>query len=333
MKEPKQGYKILWEKTPLEGAKILRILSGLPIADLPDHITGYPVTELGNYCFAPECKLPNTYKTFYSDVSKKTVTELCGNYLQSVHLPDTLEIIGDYAFYNCRNLSDISCSSRLHSIGSDAFMNCHNLHQIFFRCTPTEKSCLRQILTQISWDTEVFFIGNSSLDNSSKQAVLLYPEYYEAYDEIAPAHIFGRKIVGEGFRARQCFKNDIIDFSQYDKTFSKACVEESESTLCRFAYHRLRYPYQLSDECKTQYTNYIRTHDKILCQQFIKHKKFNDLKFLFQEKLLSPQTSQSALTLAAQSGWSEGCAGILRWKQQQKQISQLTKYKFEDFNE
>ena len=331
MKEHGKHYYLFWEKTSAQSAKILRFFSNLPIADIPDQIEGYPVTELGNYCFAPECRLPDTYKIFQTNISIDSVTELCGNYVESVRLPDTLEIIGDYSFYNCRNLSHIICSGKLHTFGSDAFMNCHHLHHIFIRCAPAEKTGLRQILAQISWDTEVHFIGNLKPDTSDPQAVLFYPEYYEAYDEIAPAHIFGRKIIGEGFRSRQCFENNVVDFSQYDKIFPQACVEESERTLCQLAYNRLRYPYHLSEASKTQYANYIFTHGKILCRQFIQCKQLNDLLFLFQEKLLSPQNSQFALTFAAQTGWSEGCAGMLRQKQMQKQPKQRTKYEFDDF--
>lgn len=67
---------------------------------------------------------------------------------------------------------------------------------------------------------EVTFQGKTG------QTAVFYPEYYENYDEIAPAHIFGRSIEGEGFRARQCFKEGVPDLSQYDTIFPKACAEE-----------------------------------------------------------------------------------------------------------
>lgn len=325
------NYHIFWEKTDDQNARILRVFSDLPIAVIPAQIAGCPVTELGNYCFAPECRIPDNYLTADTGAPATAVTALCGNYLESVQLPDSLEMIGDYAFYNCRNLSDITLSSRLHAIGSDAFMNCHKLHQIFLKCTPVEKTSLRQILAQISWDIEVSFLGKDDTGLSQKEAAVFYPEYYEAYDEIAPAHIFGRKIIGEGFRARQCFSNDTIDFPQYDRIFQKACVEESQQTLCRLAFDRLRYPYQLSDADKIQYAGHILAHGKVLCRQLIHGKQLEDLLFLFQEKLLTPQNICYALTLAAQSGWSEGSAGILRWKQLFSEPLPHARYEFEDF--
>lgn len=339
MKNQTQNYCIYWEKTSAQSAKILRVFSNLPVVRLPERLEGYPVTELGNYCFAPVCTIPENCFIFDTSHSEN-ITEICGNYLQSIELPESLARIGDYTFYNCRNLATLTCSHRLQAIGSDAFMNCHNLHRIFLRCEPQEKSGLRRILAQISWDIEVFFEGNSGTKSSASsqndalpqdKASVFYPEYYEAYDEIAPAHIFGRNIIGEGFRSRQCFQDGRMDFPQYDKIFPKACVEESVQTLCRIAFDRLRYPYQLSALCRQQYADYLLVHGGILCRQFIQDKNTQDLLFLVREELLSRQAVMSAQTLAAQTGWSEGSAQLIRFCQSRQKSATCTAYTFDDF--
>lgn len=331
MKEQTPNYHIFWEKTTDQNARILRIFSDLPIAEIPAQIADHTVTELGNYCFAPDCRIPDKHLTVDTYTPRTAVTALCGNYLESVQLPNSLKKIGNYAFYNCRNLSAITFSGRFLTIGSDAFMNCHKLHQLFFACAPMEKTCLRQLLAQISWDVEVSFLRKDHLHPLQKEAVIYYPEYYETYDEIAPAHIFGRKISGEGFRARQCFHNDMIDFPQYDKIFKKASVEESPQTLCWLAFDRLRYPHQLSESDKSQYAAYILAHGETLCQQLVHDKRLDDLLFLLQELLLSPQNIQYVLTLAAQNNWSEGSAGILHWKQLHSRPHSHIKYEFDTF--
>lgn len=331
MENQKQICKILWEKTTFQTARILRVFTTVPIAEIPAHVAGCPVTELGNYCFAPDCRMPVNYLTADIGSPFTVVTELCGIGLESVLLPNTLEKIGDYAFYNCRNLSDITFSSRLQTIGSDAFMNCHKLHQIYISASPKERNGLQKILAQIYWDVEVSFINKSSLNSVNKESCIFYPEYYEAYDEIAPAHIFERKIIGEGFRARQCFIDGTVDFAQYDQIFKKACAEESVQTLSQLAFNRLRYPYHLLETYKLQYTNYILAYGNVLCQQIVQGRRLDDLLFLLREKLLSTQNIQYTLALAAQSGWSEGNASILRWKQLNHPPNPRTKYKFEDF--
>ncbi|KAI4444986.1 hypothetical protein C823_008008 [Eubacterium plexicaudatum ASF492] len=62
------------------------------------------------------------------------------------------------------------------------------------------------MLAQIPWDTEVHFIENLKPDTSDPQAVLFYPEYYEAYDEIAPAHILVEKLLVKVFEPDNVLK-------------------------------------------------------------------------------------------------------------------------------
>lgn len=331
MMEQKQISRFLWEKTSDKSAKIVRVFSNLTVAVIPSEIDGYPVKELGNYCFAPDSPVTGHPFATKTSVPVSSLAEFCGNYIKSVHLPESVEKIGDYTFYNCRNLTALTLTDRLRSIGSDAFMNCHNLRHISLKGSPSKKSGLRQILSQISWDVEAVFYHSAASDSFQKEAVIFFPEYYEACDEIAPAHIFGRRIIGEGFRARQCFQNDILDFSQYDKIFPKACVEESVQTLCQIAFQRLRYPYQLADADSLQYADYIFKHAQALCRQFISNKNLDDLLFLFQKKLLSIQTIPYAISLAAQTGWSEGSAAMLRWKQLHMHNPSEKRYPFDDF--
>lgn len=130
-------------------------------------------------------------------------------------LPDNMHKVGNYAFYNCTALEMLETGKYLEEIGSDAFMNCKKFHFLTVRCDVGERSGANQILSRISADMEVTFQGKTG------QTAVFYPEYYESYDEIAPAHIFGRSIEGEGFRARQCFKEGVPDLSQYDTIFRK----------------------------------------------------------------------------------------------------------------
>ena len=53
----------------------------------------------------------------------------CKN-LESIILPDNLEIIGDYAFYECSNLTNIILPDNLYLIGSYSFKECLNLTSI-----------------------------------------------------------------------------------------------------------------------------------------------------------------------------------------------------------
>ncbi|MDE7310783.1 MAG: leucine-rich repeat domain-containing protein, partial [Eubacterium sp.] len=130
MYKPEQNYRFYWRKTTGGGAEILRVFASSPKFDIPSEIAGYPVTELGTYCFAPDCPLPEEYMEITNPqgvCADNSITKLCGNYLSSIKLPDSLQKIGDYAFFNCRCLHSLEFAPGLQIIGSDAFMNCQKL--------------------------------------------------------------------------------------------------------------------------------------------------------------------------------------------------------------
>ncbi len=72
---------------------------------IPSTYNGKPVTEIGESAFA------NTYIT-------------------SIKIPDSVTVIGDFAFDECDNLTSIEIPNGVTSIGEDAFGNCLNLTSI-----------------------------------------------------------------------------------------------------------------------------------------------------------------------------------------------------------
>ena len=104
----------------------------------------------------------------------------------------------------------------------------------------------KRVKTDLSADL-VGYRSDLPKKDGQREAVLFYPEYFESYDEIAPAHIFGRNIEERGFRARQSFLNGAVDFVQYDTIFPKACAEENDKTLQKIVTDRLLYPVDLKE--------------------------------------------------------------------------------------
>ena len=97
------------------------------------------------------------------------------------------------------------------------------------------------------------------------------------------------------------------------------------------AFCRIRFPYHLVSSVKKQYADYILSYSKPLCEQLVKERRLQDLAALFQEKLLTSQMVRYVLFLAAQTGWSEGNASMLRWNQALNQSEKQKRYDFDDF--
>lgn len=330
-------YELFWEHTDGDEARLLRAYGMTPRVVIPEEIEGYRLTEIGAYCFAGIAHLPEKHEqtivtTGDSSEAEMVTTEgmmceLAGKYIKEVILPDSVRKIDNLAFYHCMSLEQIELGSGLTEIGSDAFMNCSKLKKTTLRGGCRKPSGMRQILAQISSDMEVTFVGDKGVE-----AVLLFPEYYESYDEIAPAHLFGRNIEGEGFRARQCFKDGIMDFRQYDTIFPKACAEESEKTLCRLAYDRLRYPVDLGEGERSAYEDYLRAHVGYVCTEAVKKRNMEQIRVLCELDLLEKAGMENCIRWAAEDDWAEGAAYFLRLKEQYFPIRLVSdRYAFDDF--
>lgn len=371
MMEQEKYLRIFWEKTEDNTARILRVSGSEPVLVLPDIVEGCPVTEIGAYCFAENCRLPETYfetvlckneekpsadwetaeeisrpensaemssressaemckrenSAEMSRPEKLALTAIAGSYLEEIVLPETLEKIGNLAFYNCTSLKKISMGKKMEQVGSDAFMNCRKFGQIFLQCGVGEKSGIRQILSQISSDMEVTFCGKTGVE-----AVVFYPEYYESYDEIAPAHLFGRNIEGEGFRARQCFKEGVPDLMQYDTIFPKACAEENDKTLRKLVVTRLRYPVGMNERAKDLYEGYFSKHYREIAEELTQEKNLEDIRYFCEKKLLLQDGLECAIQNAATMEWAEGTAVLLHMKQEYFAKAVEERYTFEEF--
>lgn len=351
--EENKYLRIFWGKTEDNTARILRVSGSEPVLILPETVEGCPVTEIGAYCFAENCRLPETYfetvlckneeklstdwETAEEMSSRESsaemnrperpvLTAIAGSYLEEIVLPENLEKIGNLAFYNCTSLKKITMGKKMEQVGSDAFMNCRKFGQIFLRCGVGERSGIRQILSQISSDMEVTFCGKTGVE-----AVVFYPEYYESYDEIAPAHLFGRNIEGEGFRARQCFKDGMVQLMQYDTIFPKACAEENDKTLRKITVTRLRYPVEMSGQAKQLYEAYFTEHDRAIAEELSREKRLEDIRYFCEQKLLLQGSLEVAIQTAAAMEWAEGTAALLYMKQEFFAKAAAERYTFEDF--
>lgn len=333
--------QIDWEYAKENKIRVLRVYGSEPILTLPEQLGDCTLTEIGAYCFAKSPHLPGQYHTTIwkrdqdtawqvmaqdEDKEKLPLKELCGSFLVELTLPEQIEKIGNLAFYDCVELRKLTIGKNMQQVGSDAFMNCHRLGCLVLQAGVREESGLRQILAQISWDIEVTFQKDGQME-----AVLFYPEYFESYDEIAPAHIFGRNIEGEGFRARQSFLNGAVDFVQYDTIFPKACAEENDKTLQKIVTDRLLYPVDLKEVARERYETYFSKRKREIAQVLAGKRQMEQIRFFCERKLFDEEALGEAIAEAVKIEWTEGAAGMLSLKQELFATKAKERYSFDDF--
>lgn len=324
------NIKCLWQKREDQTASLLRIYGETGEAVVPEQIAGVPVTEIADYCFSQALHLPaeEDYLTtcIPADEGQCELHEQAGRYITSVKLPGTIKKLGRYAFYNCSRLQKLTMGEGITEVGSDCFMNCIRLSELQLDADYTRPGALRQILAQITSDLEVSFIRQGQI-----QAVIFYPEYTESYDEIAPAHIFGRKITGEGFRARQCFMDERVILSSYDGIFAQACIEEAERKLCRMAYDRLRYPVDLERDKWEAYDHYLKDHAEVFFMEGVNKQDLNVVSFLSEHGYVDSVMYEQGITLAASAGWVHGSSYLIEQKRVHTSDGIASMYSFDEF--
>lgn len=319
-------YIYIWQPEG-DSAVLTRVFGRLPQVEIPESVGDHRITKIDRYCFADKEQLPVELEDDRTKAQMdNTMRPLCGDYIELVYLPDSVISVGDCAFYGCSNLHQIDCGRNLAETGSDAFLNCTRLRKIKVRGSINEKSGVRTMLNQISSDVKVVFT-----ENNITTAVVFFPEYYEGYDEIGPAHIFGLNIEGEGFRARQCFKDGVIDLTQYDSIFQKASIEENEKTLSRMALGRLQYPAGLGGQYRNMYTKHITDNGEAILKRLIDNKELSTISFLCKNKLVLQKDVEKSIGYAADSAWAEGAASLMKWKNDYYGNKQKNNYGFDAF--
>lgn len=359
----------LWEKISEGEIRLLRVFGEQPVVTVPGFIDGRCVRELGDYCFSRR-KLPENeirYSRYCGGmwesglfvskdkmknnstalkqgneteniVSEKTIErdgklhELSEKYIKEVQLPADIVKIGSCAFYNCTKMERISVYPKLVEVGSDAFMNCLKLRSLRMCAGVEEPTGLKQLLAQIKWQVEVSF----EQEDGVREAVLLYPEYYESYDEIGPAHIFELNLTGEGFRARQCFKEGVVLLQAYDEIFPQACVEEGAEVLIPMAWNRLYYAMGLLPEAKAVYEAYVREQAEKILELLIKQRELKQLSFFFDRGYGTKEQMDLAVFRASATEWMEGVASLIAWRrklftEQTNTVDVKSRYSFDDF--
>lgn len=327
-----------YERLPEGNVRLLRVFGTLPEVTIPERINGMSVKEIGAYCFSTTNRV-KSYEVYAEDdtesgnvqvlqqlCEKGSIRELCGEYLQKIVLPESVVSLGNLACYQCSCLKELVIGSNLTEVGSDAFMNCRNLKNITVNGSVAEPSGLKQILGQRSLETKVTF-----QTKNRKEAVLIYPEYSESYDEIGPAHIFKLNIEGEGFRARQCFRNGVVDLTQYDNIFMQACAKESEDTLCHMAMMRLYYPIGLHEEKKENYKKYLKDHSRSAGEILIQEKNIKFICFLVNEGCFEKKDMEVCIQCAVEMNWTEGVRELLQCRDSFDTDSRKDEYGFEEF--
>ena len=279
-------------ETP-DGISVLRCETRDDDVRLPDEIDGAPVVSLGGYALserAPDLADRDSFRVRVTCGGPEPVHD--ANAIRAVTLPEHLQRLGSYAFYNCRRLETLTFSGDLSDFGGDALMNCRALRHIRLHADPAASTCLHRVLGEHAGELDVMFLHGGA------RIRLLFPAYSEELETLAPAHIFQRRIHGAGYGYRQCFESGVLHFRGYDLALESLLDRHDFSVAARVAVRRLAAPYQLADAARAAYLDCLRAHGGALARDCAAAGESAALSFLLSLGVLSREEIAAACDTA-----------------------------------
>ncbi len=182
--------------------------------------------------------------------------------LISVELPETIEILGRYAFYNCKNLRTMCLYDGVEDYYDGVIKQCQSLSEIALYQKRDSYSVMKELLADN--DRRLTF----TIEPAGLR--LTFPAYVYDFVEDVEARVLHHKIEGSGYPYRECVTRKGVDLLAYDKLFDHVISDDYEAAIM-VALNRLRYPVELETAAKEQYEQYLEQNARIVLQKLIGH--------------------------------------------------------------
>lgn len=303
------------------GVEILRIWQESGIIKVPERIDGKPVIRIAAYTFSIHKDAEEKEALVWQSESEEEESRFvqmeklcCGGMVQEVHLPKTVQSIGNYAFYGCMNLKLFHGTDAIVRMGSGVFTGCR-LEKAEIDFFEGNKSCLKEILTEIRYQIM------ATLRYQGAETKILFPEYYADAVENTPARIVETHYYGSGGEYRECFYRRELDYGKYDRLFALSEARDSEEAILCVALMRLKYPWKLEASAKQRYEKYTREHMEELAKLCIeavaegKEIAAGDpqeiLQFCLKQRYFTEASLENCITCAAKAGQTELSAVLM----------------------
>ena len=343
-------------------ARLTRVYGDAPCAALPASVPGpeggvLAITELGDYCFSEKPRsLPGAdalcryevgpdgtctlVQAFGRDLTGRhgrydldfgegsaapeELHPVCGNFVEEIILPDSLQVIGSCAFYNCRSLRLLTVGSGGLTVGSDVFLNCFALETLRVQAAPEQPTGLFALVNNITEAVQAQFWP---ADAPAPLAALWYPAYWEDIEE-TPAHILLHTFSGQGYHYRQCFLDNKFLPAEYDAIFPQGHDADDAAIMAMLCFGRLRYPWQLTEAAAGHYRAFLAANTDRVLARLLKAQDNDAVRALIALDVLDKDGFAEASALAAKAG-NAAAAALLADAEHKKYVPQPKKQRYD----
>lgn len=227
--------------------------------------------------------------------------------LFGVELPATIDTLGRYAFYNCKNLRSISLHDGVEDYYDGVIKQCQSLSEIILHQERDSFSVMKELLAdndrRLTFTVEPIGLR------------LTFPAYVYDFVEDVEARVLHHKIEGSGYPYRECVTRKGVDLLAYDKLFSHVISDDYEAAIV-VALNRLRYPIELEDAAKEQYAQYLEQNARVVLLKLIEQECDEEIRYLCEECLITKDALEDGLYEAADKKLSAITAILMEYQRQ-----------------
>jgi hypothetical protein len=258
--------------------------------------------------------------------------------LQSVVIPDSVTVIGSSAFWYCSSLQSVVIPPGVTEIGDEAFDLCQRVTDPFSQKVVIQlppgvqtvghnfaRGCVAEVTL---WQGEGTTVGSDHgfsdvylqiVDTAGMFLCRVYiPDEYvrEPQDAGEETHYYPSAY---GYWATRLLTGGARSISEYDTFFAgyPDHEEEPDQVLfdkARIALSRLRFPYELSEEYKLAYEQFLIQHARLTIQKLAKDNNLEMLTFLLENVTIPLQKYIDMVDWSAKAQRVEITAMLLEYR-------------------
>lgn len=237
----------------------------------------------------------------------------------SVRLPASIEILGRYAFYNCRNLRKMSLYDGVEDYYDGVIKQCESLSEITLHQKNASCSVMKELLADNDRRLR-FTIEPMGLR-------LTFPAYVYDFVEDVEARVLHHKIEGSGYPYRECVTRKGVDLLAYDRLFSNVVSDDYEAAVA-IALDRLLYPVELENVAKERYEQYLEHNSSAVLEKLIGDGAQAEVQYLCDACLIPRETLEIGLYEAAEQKQTAIAAMLMEYQRNHftghQQVSKMT---------
>ena len=301
------NWKLIIRREP-ERIVILRAVTCDAKAVLPDELFGLPVTVLGDHALAPNGFSTDGEEIIITCGVLTADAEWNNRKLRELTLPRQLKQVMRYAMMSCDSLRLLHMHDEIQSWHSGALMNCRELTKFHItRVSEKQGETLEYLNHNISQELDI-----TITETDGQVCRLIFPEYFEYFEENWAARNFDINIEGGGYPYHHCFRNKQIQMSDYDGLWRKFMGREHDPFCAlRIAWWRLRYPMGLNAAAKQDYIKYLQEHTSEAVCWLLNEKDRSGLQFLLKTVNADKDTLTRACAIAREQQETEALAILM----------------------